>query len=579
MAYVQISTQNCKNLALNMQEMIKIYSFDIFDTLLLRPYTDPQGVWKILEEQENCKGFAKFRKEADAKTYATATKEDRETTIEEAYSIMPHKYQALMKKEIELERKVLCANPEMLEKWERAKSEGKKRILVSDMYLPQEIIEDILIEKGIKGWDAFYLSRTYNARKTTGKLFEIMLRKEDVKPNEVLHIGDNIHSDIKIPKSLGISTCQYEKISDQLYKAFPFTKYINQRLTGCIALGYHKFICSFLQNGVNPSYWNKIGYVIGGILGYSYIRWITETARKRGIKRLMFIARDGYIWNKICKELYPEFQTDYIYAPRITSISVLGATGADPIAIEDRKQYIKNNLNNVDNNAIKKEYTKYISRYSFGKEVAIIDGCSSGFSAQCLIEKTIGHPVFTFYEVAMAKMHNAAALLSTDLYTPPFLFLSEFLFGSPEKPIIGIKDNHPIFKKDMSKEEPFKTLVSNDIEKGCIECAKFLYKNNIIFASEQWINFLNTFMQNLTPQDKKSLELAKDAGDIEQKNFNNVIWVPIINRKKIRITRIGRFSVKLIIFIWNKEHTFIISRTHYSHKIRDYNIKYNVITK
>ena len=359
MAYVQISTQNCKNLALNMQEMIKIYSFDIFDTLLLRPYTDPQEVWKILEEQENCKGFAKFRKEADAKTYATATKEDRETTIEEAYSIMPHKYQALMKKEIELERKVLCANPEMLEKWERAKSEGKKRILVSDMYLPQEIIEDILIEKGIKGWDAFYLSRTYNARKTTGKLFEIMLRKEGVKPNEVQHIGVNIHSDIKIPKSLGISTCQYEKISDQLYKAFPFTKYINQRLTGCIALGYHKFICSFLQNGVNPSYWNKIGYVIGGVLGYSYIRWITETARRRGIKHLMFIARDGYIWNKICKELYPEFQTDYIYAPRITSISVLGATGADPIAIEDRKQYIKTNLNNVDNNAIKKEYTKY----------------------------------------------------------------------------------------------------------------------------------------------------------------------------------------------------------------------------
>ena len=82
--------------------MIKIYSFDIFDTLLLRPYTDPQEIWNILEEQENCKGFAKFRKEADAKTYATATKEDRETTIEEAYSIMPHKYQALMKKEIDI---------------------------------------------------------------------------------------------------------------------------------------------------------------------------------------------------------------------------------------------------------------------------------------------------------------------------------------------------------------------------------------------------------------------------------------------------------------------------------------------
>ena len=562
-----------------MKKENKIYSFDIFDTLLLRPYTNPQEVWNILEEQENCKGFAKYRKEADEKTYATATREDRETTIEEAYSIMPHKYQALMKKEIELERKVLCANSEMLEKWEKAKSEGKKCILVSDMYLPQEIIEDILIEKGIRGWDALYLSRTYNARKTTGKLFEIMLKEEGAKPDEVLHIGDNINSDVKIPNSLGISTCHYEKISNRLYNAFPFTKYINDRLAGCLALGYHNFICSLLQDGKKTSYWNKIGYIIGGVLGYSYIKWITETAKKHDINHLMFIARDGYIWNKICKKIYPEFKTDYIYAPRITSLSVLGATGNDPIAIEDRKQYIKKNLNNTDNNYIKKEYTKYISQYTFGKEVAIVDGCSSGFSAQRLVESIVRHSVFTFYEVAMAKMHNAAALCSTNLYTPPFLFLSEFLFGSPEKPIIGIEGNHPIYKQEISEEEAFKIQVNTDIEKGCIECAKFLSKSNITISAEQCINFLNTFMLNLTNQDKRHLDLAKDAGDIEQKNFNSVIWIPIIKRKKVTIKRIGRFSIKLILFLWNKKHTFILSRTHYSHKTHDYNIKYNVIVK
>ena len=572
MAYVQISTQNCKNQALYMQEMIKIYSFDIFDTLLLRPYTDPQEIWNILEEQENCKGFAKFRKEADEKTYATATREDRETTIEEAYSIMPHKYQALMKKEIELERKVLCANPEMLEKWEKAKSEGKKCILVSDMYLPQEIIEDILIEKGIRGWDALYLSRTYNARKTTGKLFEIMLKEEGVEPNEVLHIGDNIHSDVKIPKSLGISTCQYEKISDQLYKAFPFTKYINQRLTGCIALGYHKYTYSKIKKNEITSYWNNLGFIIGGIFGYMYVKWIVEVSRKKGKERILFIGRDGYILKKICNTLYPDINTEYIYAPRIVSIATLGAIGTDKQAVEDRKKYLKEHLTNSICDELKTEYTEYAKNLNITESTCIVDGCSSAFSAQRLLESCTRRKVFCFYMMAMSKLHNAAALISTEPHTVQFQNLLEFIFGAPTPPTVKVSNNHPVYETNIPPFEKFKISVTDEIAEGALFCAIFLKENNIQIHPSCWIDYTNQFMSNLTPVDKTNLLKVRNACDIQHEKIQSLIWTPYTLPKR-KITRIGRFSIKIELPICDSLYTLIISRTHCSFTRKDIPLK------
>lgn len=497
-----------------------IISFDIFDTLLLRPYLDPQEVWKVLEEQEEEKGFAKARKEVDAKTYKLSSEQNRETTIEEAYELIP-KYRYLMHKEMELERKVLRANPEMLNLWNELGMQGKRRVIVSDMYLPADFIKSVLRENGIDGWDGFYLSRDYNARKTTGKLFEIMLNKEGVKASDVLHIGDNMWSDVKMAEKVGLNTLHYKKISERFFDICPFTRKIDERLAGALATGWNKF--TFEHN--NATYWNRLGYIMGGVLGYIYVSWIVETAKRLGKKRLLFIARDGYIWQKICNELYPEIETDYIYAPRMVSVAVLGAIGSDPVAIADRRNYISEKLLGVDLNKVREDYKLYISQYTFDEHTAIVDGCSSGFSAQRLIEEVVGHKVFAFYLLSMAKMHNAAALYSTNGYSMPFQMLSEFLFGSPEAPIREVKDGQALYN-EISKEEAFKMSVSEEIASGAIECAKQLKENYMKVLPEDWIKYADSYMNNLTEEDITQLQNAKNAGDVQQKTFNSIVWNP-----------------------------------------------------
>ena len=496
-----------------------IYSFDIFDTLLLRPYTDPQEVWRVLEEREGAKGFAKARKKGDMQSYKVSTQEGRETSIEEAYELMPKRYRPLMEKEMELEREVLQPNPEMLELWNDLGKRGEKRVIVSDMYLPQNFIESMLKENGISGWDALYLSRTHNARKTTGRLFEIMLRDQNVQPAEVLHIGDNEWSDVKVPQQMGMQTRYYKRISEKLYDSFPFMRKVNPRLAGAMAIGWQQY----KRENPDFSYWNKLGFSMGGVLGYLYVSWIVSIAKQRSINHLMFVARDGYIWQKMCNALYPEMKTDYFYAPRLTSIAVLGATGSDPIAIADRKQYMEKHLQGINPEEVKQRYARYLEQFTIDEHTALVDGCSSGFSAQRLVETAVGHPVFSFYLLAMAKMHNAGALYATHSGSLPFQDFSEFMFGAPEKPIKGISMNGPIYNEAPSQEELFKMSVADDIAEGVFACAKTLHDERVAITPDDWMNYQNSFMGNLTAEDKIELGKAKNATDVQQKNFCEVI--------------------------------------------------------
>ena len=124
---------------LNLLSDFDVISFDVFDTLLLRPYLTQEDLWLDLGRRElGEKGgaaFLKARITADKKTYVEATKRGGEHTLEEAYRLMPKRYVSLMEREERSQRECLVANPEMQEVWKRTGELGKKRIIVSDMDL------------------------------------------------------------------------------------------------------------------------------------------------------------------------------------------------------------------------------------------------------------------------------------------------------------------------------------------------------------------------------------------------------------------------------------------------------------
>lgn len=496
-----------------------VFSFDIFDTLLLRPYIDPQDLWKIIEKEENAAGFAADRKKADAITYHKAIKRGCETSIEEAYQLIPQ-WSHLKTKELDKERDILSTNPEILNLWNELGNQGKRRILISDMYLPKDFMESVLRQKGIDGWDAFYLSSDKHVRKASGALFRLMLKEEGINPSEICHIGDNKYSDIEVPASLGIQTVLYQKISERFFDICPFARYSRHELAGSLALGWHEFKYSH----DNVTYWHRLGYVLGGVLGYLYVSWIVETARRVGINHLMFVGRDGYALQKICNALYPDIRTDYFYAPRIMSIATLGATGNDPNAIRDRQEYMEGHLQGVDKEIVRKEYLEYLQQFSFDKHTAIVDGCSSGFSAQRMVEDVLGHRVFTFYLMTMASMHYGACLYHRESLSLPFQYLSEFLLCAPTPPVFWVSKDKVQHAENVSSNELFKIKVSENITKGIVACAIRLHKDKIQLNAHNWIKYCDDFMLNLTEIDKVELSKARNACDVQQKDFHPITF-------------------------------------------------------
>ena len=527
-----------------------VISFDVFDTLLLRPYLTQEDLWLDLGRRElgekDAAAFQKARIAADKQTYAEATKRGGEHTLEEAYRLMPKRYASLMEQEEQLQRECLVANPEMLEVWQRVGEFGKKRVIVSDMYLARSVIEAALRENGIDGWDAIYVSGERQRRKSTGALYEIV--KRDWGNGRILHVGDNAYSDVRKAKEQGLESFHYENIWSRFVVECPFVEswliacpsHEKRKAIGVLTLGWHLYKCK----NSGWTYWNRLGFLFGGVLGYLYVQWLVGEARKHGVKRLLFVARDGYVWQKICNEICPEIKTEYVYAPRAVSIAVLGAGNVNTWSGRDRQCYAAERLKDCRPDEVLKRYSAYLSRFAIGADDALVDGCSSFFSAQRLVEAACGGAVRTFYLHAMSPIRLGESLFLTDAVSYPFQYLSEFAFGAPEAPIKDVDADGPVYEERPPEAEAFKMSVSREIADGAVACAKFLAHFHVALTRQDWLDCYVAFAENLTGEDVQNLSSARNAVDVGQRQFGPAV------RKLMSRRAVQRFGMRIGEWRW-----------------------------
>lgn len=78
---------------------------------------------------------------------------------------------------------------------------------------------------------------------------------------------------------------------------------------------------AFYMQQRNGSIANQVMSCVGAPMIYLYVSWVLEEARKRQIKRLYFLARDGQIFYEIariiCKERNLDIECRYLYCSRI----------------------------------------------------------------------------------------------------------------------------------------------------------------------------------------------------------------------------------------------------------------------
>lgn len=348
-----------------LDETIKCVSFDVFDTLIVRPLYKPSDLFIFLDDKfrkENNSdtgiNFSKIRVIAEQITRDNQFKTDSEIqeitlddiydTIHKLYDIPKKILNVLKEEEINLEFRFCKKRSTAYELYTLARDAGKKVICTSDMYLSKTIIEKILKNNGYEDIECLFLSSDLKKTKWSGDLYRFVVDKFGYDYSEILHIGDNRESDYLKPLSLGMNAIHFVKpieVMEDVTRTNNLSKMLNTSLPfwfdnkeSLQFLGIRTMMAMVANNYFDNPYrsFNKdtdfnadpylIGYYALGMYTYGSTKWLIDNVKGK-YEKIAFMARDGYLTMsayKIISKLYKDVpKTDYFYVSRKSLIPVI----------------------------------------------------------------------------------------------------------------------------------------------------------------------------------------------------------------------------------------------------------------
>ncbi len=394
-------------------EKYDIISFDIFDTLIFRNLHSPVDLFDLVELKYN-KEFNKrindFKeKRILAQSICKSKSIEEEITINDIYFELQNYYdlsvvKMLKKIELEVELLITQANYDIKEEYDKLIQNGKKIIIISDMYLEKETIKAILSKCGYNNYFKLYLSSDLKKKKSTGTIFRFVLDDLKLSSDKIIHIGDNKQNDYLMPKKFGIDSVLYRRPKVHDISCYTIPNYM------------------YNNNVKKNNYFYNFGYSFLGLLLIAFVKWLKVEVDKSKNNKILFLSRDGYLIKKAF-DLYTDQSYDSIYfygsrrAIRIPSfikcnnfdeilekihspknygifkkklgIDELNLTKIEEkYGINDNCKIDDNSFNNsnfkemldelipiIMHNSEKeyKEFLKYVDRYNLGKTINVVD--------------------------------------------------------------------------------------------------------------------------------------------------------------------------------------------------------------
>ncbi|MDO4674673.1 glycosyltransferase [Campylobacter sp.] len=313
------------------QKPYALYSFDIFDTLMMRKVAEPRAIFTLMRERichwdlprHLVENFEYLRIESEQYFYRNVCKNDfLDVRFEEIYDLLARNFSLsqeqkarLMQTEIELESENLVPIPCNIKLVEELFKEGKELVLISDMYFDATILRRFLLNfSPIFEHIFIYSSSDYRKKKNNGALFKKILRERKIQANCWLHFGDNFAVDCLEAKKLGIDFHYYQN------ELLPYEEYALKHSGGDIFI--QRYIAQariFRKHNVLSSL-EELGASFGAALLFPYVHYVLEEALRGGVELLYFVARDGYLLQKISDKIIKKeglnLQTRYIHGSR-----------------------------------------------------------------------------------------------------------------------------------------------------------------------------------------------------------------------------------------------------------------------
>ncbi len=534
-----------------------VVSFDVFDTLLMRPYAQPTDLFVHLEQLENMPGFAAERVRVEKRLHAEKPSGVEEVRFDDIYAAMDKKYAGMRDKELALEAQVLYADPEALELISQLAKQNKKIVAISDMYLPGAAIAEILKSKGFDAIEKVYCSSDFLKSKWSGNLFKIVFDDLNIHASKMLHIGDNEHADFKMARSSGACAFLWPQkkatflgLSENIRLK---SLCVNNPGKLAISITIGLAIRDWVLNKDQGNYWKKTGYIFGGPLCYGYTRFIIDEILKKRMDAALFVARDAWVLEKISDIIggpeWNQVKKQYVYAQRIFNLATslshtdrlpsqlssiltffgrrIPALGAELPSSGLVPQDLGKELFEKYKSEIMEQSSKFSDEYknyldSFGidaKKIALVDFSAMSFNSALLLQRMM--PDKDFYGIyclcAPAKKVKLdyTEYKNSDPNHPWFkeYNILEFFVTSPEHPVIDLKNGTPVYSDgEAEKCAAYAHMSEGEIQFAHDMCCVF-GTNATRFMYSDIVSIIDTFTENATKQDVENFEKITFSAD------------------------------------------------------------------
>jgi GT2 family glycosyltransferase/FMN phosphatase YigB (HAD superfamily) len=336
------------------QPVPRVYSFDIFDTLiarLLSPEYVKFLVAALIRERvlpagagPDAAGVYRLRREVEdeLKRESQAAGLDPEYRYADSIRVLLARLgvdeaaaEEVGRYELELERACLTVHQPVVELIRRLHGDGHAVVLISDNYLGDSEIRLLLRDTGILDLvRAVYVSSGPRLRKDSGRLFDHVLKDLGLKPGDLLHVGDNPLSDYEVPRARGITSLLLDVPADRVRRADlerllpvdPPPAPGMERLVPALD------VCMRARHAESPPCAVDVAMALAPSL-HLFLETLLWRARALGVKAVYFLAREGHLFKQIFDRLSDgEVKSVYLCASRTsTFILSLPALNVDSV--------------------------------------------------------------------------------------------------------------------------------------------------------------------------------------------------------------------------------------------------------
>ena len=328
---------------------VRCVSFDVFDTLLARCIEPPDAVLERLAQlvADKLPAYSPAQVLAARREAEHALRQEmlaqgldhechHDTLVQAWVTRLAGQRDVLLEafihtQERRLETLALAAKPGAVALLGWLRQQQVRVIAVSDMYLGHDHVYALLDACGLGALiDQVYVSSEFGLGKYSGRLHSQVLALERLQPAQVVHVGDNLVSDMRAPLRLGIEAVFLDEKAQRLRRR---RQALSARMAclGGVWSGRHFFEAVAVRQNMlqragqaGEAFFHHYGRDVLGPAFATFTLALTEKIAQQRPDKIFFLARDGYLFMRLYERWcalqpapqQPWPQPVYVYASR-----------------------------------------------------------------------------------------------------------------------------------------------------------------------------------------------------------------------------------------------------------------------